>query len=213
MLLAPSFSPKVQTVLDCLFNAVRALASRTVSSFSYSVVPAMPEEAREAALASRAAGAAQGTQRQPRRAAQHTPCPGSFPKLCWTWAGMRTCRRSLSFSAPALPCCVHCPAVAAVPDHPGHGRAQEGQRCRPGRAARLCAGAQTPSALPWPLSHRGLTATDTSGNPTGQAVAELSAQGHVFSIFNTAPSAVNKHCPQSACHLTELKKMWFRPPE
>lgn len=39
----------------------------------------------------------------------------------------------------------------------------------------------------------------------GQAVAELSGQGHVFSIFNIAASAVNKYHPQSVCHLTDLK--------
>lgn len=132
MLLAPSFSPKVRTVLDCLFNAVRALAGRTFSSFSstsrsfsYSVVLAMPVEAWEAPMVSQAAGAAQ------KRGTAHSMPLALSPRLCWTWTGMRTCRRSLSFSIPAPSCCMQCPAWAAVLDHHGQGREEEGQPRQP----------------------------------------------------------------------------------
>lgn len=159
-MLAPSFSPKVRSVLDCLFIALRALVGRTFSSFtsicrsfSYSVVLALPEEAWEATLASQAAGAAQGTHCQPRRGVQQR---GLSPGLFWT------CRKSLSFSVPAPSCPMQCPAWAAVPDH----RGQERQRCG-AQAAPLRAGAQTPTALLWPLSHRELAATDMSGNHMG----------------------------------------------
>lgn len=121
MLLAPSFSPKVQTVLDCLFNAVRALAGRTCpstsGSFSHSVVLAMPEEACEAPLASQAAGAPQGTHCQPRGGYSTLHACGSFlgPWLAWAPAE-GPCPSPFQLPLAAL--------WAAVPYRDGHGREQ-----------------------------------------------------------------------------------------
>lgn len=203
MLLAPSFSPKVQTVLDCLFNTVGALAGKTCPStsrsFSYSVVLAMPEEAWEATLASQAAGAPQDTLPAQSRGTAHSMLLGLSPRLRWTWADMRACRRSLS-SVPAASCCVlgscgmQCLTIAGMA---GNGAGA--------RAAPHCAGAQTPTALHWPLSHCELTTTDTSGNHMGQVVAEPFWSRTSFYTFNLAALAVNKHRSQSAGYITELK--------
>lgn len=211
MLLAPSFSPKVQTVLDCLFNAVRALAGRTCpstsGSFSYSVVLAMPEEACEAPLASQAAGAPQGTHTPAQRRVQHTPCLWVFP---WTLAGMSTCRRSLS-SVPAPSCCpVGCCALLWWAWQ-GAGQGQP----------RSVRGAQTLAALRWPLSCSQLTTTDTSGNHMAQAVAEPFWSRTCFLYFQsccfTCERAPSSKCvpPYRAenlyrnCVLDHLNRLWF----
>lgn len=218
MLLAPSFSPKVQRVLDCLFNTVRALAGRTCPStsrsFASSVVLAMPGKARVAALAPKLLVHPRAhTLPAQKRGTAHSMPMDLSPGLCWTWAGMRTCRSPCPslFQLPlaAFWAAVGCCARPSWAWWGAGGAALLG----PGsvlehRHWQLCAGP----------SHSELTTTDTSGKHMGQAVAELFGQGHVFSIFSIAPSAVNKHHPQSIYHLTELKtytkidhlnRLWF----
>lgn len=168
MLLAPSFSPKVQTVLDCLFNAVGALAGRTCPStsrsFASSVVLAMPGKARVATLAPKLLvhPRAQTLPAQKRGTAHSTPMDLS-PRLCWTWAGMRTCRSPCP-SLFQLPLAAFWAAVGccARPSWAWWGA---------GGAALLgpgSVGAQTLTALHWPLSqwinhHRHIRETHGTG--------------------------------------------------
>lgn len=181
MLLAPSFSPKVQTVLDCLFNAVGALSGRscpsTSRSFSYSVVLAMPEEAWEATLVYlRALTASTGE-----------GC--STPRLHWTWAGMRTCRRSLSFFVPAPSCCVLgsfgllCLTIL--------GRAGNRRGSTAGRGSTNTDSSALTPLTQWINNHR------HGREPHGTAFWSRTC----FLYFQH----FNKHSSQNVCHLMELK--------
>lgn len=163
MLLAPSFSPKAQTVLDCLFNAVRALSGRscpsTSRSVSWSVVLAMPEEAWEA-WPPKLLVHPRALTDSPGEGYSTLHARGSFPKALLDLGWCEDLQK-----VPLLPrssSLLLCSGLlwAAVPGHHGQGRGQEGSTAVPGSPALCCSTNTDSSALAsltqWINNHRHL---------------------------------------------------------